>query len=236
MGWTGATWTRLAVIFCLLACFAAGATDAGRDPWRVLGLRRGHVTPQQVRAAYLRLARQLHPDKNRGNAPAQAAHQEECFKRVQSAYEEITSGLYSTAAGDSCTMGHDSAGAAAAADFSSFVPGSGSMRRAGSAPEQKREAGHGSQSTGGGSRDSRAANSAGVFSSVEHVDIRVFTDTVSLEDMEFDLDEDSFVLECRCSGRYMLPSDSTQLTAHQARIAINCQLCSLWIWVLVSPT
>ena len=74
----------LLVLLALLATVThAGAVDSVRDPWNELGLRRGHATPRQVRAAYLRLARELHPDKNRQDA-ALAAGREERFKRVLS--------------------------------------------------------------------------------------------------------------------------------------------------------
>ena len=40
---------------------------------------------------------------------------------------------------------------------------------------------------------------------VDSCDMRVFTETVALEDMEEDVDEDAFAFDCRCSGRFILP-------------------------------
>ena len=53
------------------------------DPYEVLGLDRG-ATEADVRAAYLRLAKKHHPDKNPGDQAS-----EWIFKEVQSAYETL---------------------------------------------------------------------------------------------------------------------------------------------------
>ena len=53
------------------------------DPYEVLGLRRG-ATEADVRAAYLRLAKKHHPDKNPGDKAS-----EWIFKEVQRAYETL---------------------------------------------------------------------------------------------------------------------------------------------------
>ncbi len=53
------------------------------DPYEVLGLDRG-ATETDVRAAYLRLAKKHHPDKNPGDKAS-----EWIFKEVQSAYESL---------------------------------------------------------------------------------------------------------------------------------------------------
>ena len=50
------------------------------DPYEVLGLSRG-ATEADVRAAYLRLAKKHHPDKNPGDKAS-----EWIFKEVQRAY------------------------------------------------------------------------------------------------------------------------------------------------------
>ena len=53
------------------------------DPYEVLGLHRG-ATDADVRAAYLRLAKKHHPDKNPGDKAS-----EWIFKEVQRAYETL---------------------------------------------------------------------------------------------------------------------------------------------------
>lgn len=52
------------------------------DNWTVLGLAPG-VSRKEIRSAFLRLARQLHPDRN----PAAGAH--ERFVEVRRAYEAL---------------------------------------------------------------------------------------------------------------------------------------------------
>ena len=53
------------------------------DPYEVLGLERG-ATTAEIRAAYLRLAKKHHPDKNSGDRAS-----EWIFKEVQKAYETL---------------------------------------------------------------------------------------------------------------------------------------------------
>lgn len=53
------------------------------DPYEVLGLGRG-ATAVEVRAAYLRLAKKHHPDKNPGDKAS-----EWIFKEIQRAYETL---------------------------------------------------------------------------------------------------------------------------------------------------
>src|SRR5215212_6665445 len=50
-------------------------------PYDILGVKRD-ATPEQIRGAYRRLARKLHPDLNPGDRTA-----EERFKRVSAAYD-----------------------------------------------------------------------------------------------------------------------------------------------------
>ncbi|MBM3566007.1 MAG: J domain-containing protein [Alphaproteobacteria bacterium] len=63
-----------------------------KDPYSVLGLKRG-ASAADIKAAYRRLARELHPDRQPGDARA-----EEAFKRVSAAYtllaDEETRGRY----------------------------------------------------------------------------------------------------------------------------------------------
>jgi hypothetical protein len=213
-------------LFLLLALLLAVATRGGaagsvRDPWRELGLRRGHATPQQVRASYLRLARELHPDKNRQDALV-AAVREERFKRVLSAYEDIMR----APPGSPGAAGPDGAcGGPTAPSGASTARRAGSMpaRPSRSAPRQDAHAAPPAKGSGGGTAG------VGLYGSASNADVRVFTDTVRLEDMELDADEAAFTVQCRCSGRFVLPFDAAE--GARGHTAINCQLCSLWIWV-----
>ncbi|DAC36129.1 MAG: hypothetical protein CMA08_04030 [Euryarchaeota archaeon] len=56
---------------------------SGRDPYQVLGVGRD-AGDAEIRRAYRRLARQFHPDRNKGDAAAEAR-----FKEVQAAYDSI---------------------------------------------------------------------------------------------------------------------------------------------------
>ncbi|MBW2107841.1 MAG: DnaJ domain-containing protein [Deltaproteobacteria bacterium] len=58
------------------------------DPYEVLGLRRG-ASAEQIRAAYLRLAAQYHPDKvqHLGKEFQDLAHEK--FTAIQRAYERL---------------------------------------------------------------------------------------------------------------------------------------------------
>ncbi|MGH9468175.1 MAG: DnaJ C-terminal domain-containing protein [Terriglobales bacterium] len=57
---------------------------AARDYYSVLGIKRG-AAPEEVRKAYRKLARKLHPDVNPGNKVS-----EEKFKEVQEAYDVLS--------------------------------------------------------------------------------------------------------------------------------------------------
>jgi hypothetical protein len=215
--------SRLFLLFALLLAVATrgGAAGSVRDPWRELGLRRGHATPQQVRASYLRLARELHPDKNRQDAQV-AAGREERFKRVLSAYEDIMR----APPGSPGAAGPDGAcGGPTAPSGASTARRAGSMpaRPSRSAPRQDAHAAPPAKGSGGGT------GGVGLYGSASNTDVRVFTDTVRLEDMELDADEAAFTVQCRCSGRFVLPFDAAE--GARGHTAINCQLCSLWIWV-----
>lgn len=58
--------------------------SAPRDPYEVLGVKRG-ATDDQIKKAYRRLARKLHPDVNPGDKAA-----EEKFKEVNAAFEILS--------------------------------------------------------------------------------------------------------------------------------------------------
>lgn len=53
------------------------------DPWQVLGVQKG-ADKKLVKEAYLKLAKQYHPDMNKGN--------DDRFREVKSAYEQIRTG------------------------------------------------------------------------------------------------------------------------------------------------
>ena len=204
----------LLVVFVLLLVGwnrSAASVLHVQDPWKELGLCRERATLRQVRAAYLRLARQLHPDKNCGSSTAE---HEERFKRVQSAYEEITavSGSSTQASADYAAAPHPSKSRASKA------------RRAGSAPEQQ----HSSEQDEVLKRERSGLPRGSV--NTDDCDMRVFTDTVAVESMREDSEEDCLVVDCRCSGRFVLPLD-TLPEPLAGQIAVNCQLCSLSIWV-----
>lgn len=215
---------RLILLLALLLAVAmrGGAAGSVRDPWRELGLRRGHATPQQVRASYLRLARHLHPDKNRHHNAQVAAGREERFKRVLSAYEDIMRappGCPGAAGPDGACGGPTSPSGASTARRAGSTP----ARSSRSAPQQNAHAAPPPKGSGGGTAG------AGLYCSASNADVRVFTDTVRLEHMELDADEAAFTVQCRCSGRFVLPFDAAE--GARGHTAVNCQLCSLWIWV-----
>ncbi|MGH9519985.1 MAG: DnaJ domain-containing protein, partial [Terriglobales bacterium] len=57
---------------------------ASKDYYHVLGVKRT-AAPEEIRKAYRRLARKLHPDVNPGNKSA-----EDKFKEVQEAYDILS--------------------------------------------------------------------------------------------------------------------------------------------------
>lgn len=63
------------------------AGERGRpDPWAILGVKRG-ASPEEIKRAWRKVARQHHPDLNPGDAEAA-----ERFKRAQAAYELLSEG------------------------------------------------------------------------------------------------------------------------------------------------
>ena len=55
----------------------------GQEPYTVLGVDK-NSSADEIKKAYRQLAKQYHPDKNRGNKEA-----EEKFKKIASAYEQL---------------------------------------------------------------------------------------------------------------------------------------------------
>jgi curved DNA-binding protein CbpA len=54
------------------------------DPYQELGVARG-ASDAEIKAAFRKLAKELHPDKNRGNPVA-----EERFKKVSAAFDLLS--------------------------------------------------------------------------------------------------------------------------------------------------
>ncbi len=55
-----------------------------KDPYEILGVAQT-ASPEEIRKAYLRLAKKLHPDLNPGNK-----HSEDRFKEVSAAYDLLS--------------------------------------------------------------------------------------------------------------------------------------------------
>lgn len=60
-----------------------------KDPYEVLGVPK-NATPDEIKAAYRKLAKQYHPDKYVGNPLADLAAEK--FKEINEAYETLTGG------------------------------------------------------------------------------------------------------------------------------------------------
>ncbi|MEA2480201.1 MAG: molecular chaperone DnaJ, partial [Thermoleophilaceae bacterium] len=56
---------------------------ATKDPYKILGVEK-KASPDDIKKAYRKLARQYHPDRNPGDAAA-----EEKFKEIQAAYDVV---------------------------------------------------------------------------------------------------------------------------------------------------
>ena len=64
-----------------------------RDPYEVLGISKS-ATPEEIKAAYRKLAKQYHPDRYVGNPLADLAAEK--FKEINEAYDALTGGSASS--------------------------------------------------------------------------------------------------------------------------------------------
>ncbi|CAF4488603.1 unnamed protein product, partial [Rotaria magnacalcarata] len=71
-------------IFALLLVFLATFISAGRDFYKILNLPKS-ATLNQIKKAYRKLAKELHPDKNKDDPQAQ-----ERFQDLGAAYETLS--------------------------------------------------------------------------------------------------------------------------------------------------
>lgn len=84
-----------------------------KDPYEVLGVPK-NATPDEIKAAYRKLAKQYHPDKYVGNPLADLAAEK--FKEINEAYETLTGGnsagqnTYSAGTGRHSSGSYGSAG------------------------------------------------------------------------------------------------------------------------------
>lgn len=62
-----------------------------RDPYEVLGVSK-NATPEEIKSAYKKLAKQYHPDRYVGNPLSDLAAEK--FKEINEAYETLTNGSY----------------------------------------------------------------------------------------------------------------------------------------------
>ena len=87
------------------------------DPYRVLGISRG-ATEDEVKAAYRKLAKEYHPDRNGGSASAEAK-----MKEINDAYAKVMDELRH---GGSSSYGGGSYGGQSYGGSSSYGGGYGS--------------------------------------------------------------------------------------------------------------
>jgi curved DNA-binding protein CbpA len=170
------------------------------DPYKELGLEQSDATHEGIRAAFLRKAREWHPDKRAGQDTAEA---EEAFKRIQLAYEYLYREV---------PVGGDD-------DFDTFRKGrdrNGGWRM--NSDGKKRTTGI----------PEWGAKEGGVFSGVVQ-------ETVRLDELEHDEDDDVLYRECRCSGRFCLPLGSPDWAVADedgpGERHFQCDSCSLYIRV-----
>ena len=82
--WLSFPGMRTSLLSLLLFAFVVIA-DAGRDFYKILGVPR-NANANQIKKAYRKLAKELHPDKNQGDEEAQ-----EKFQDLGAAYEVSSS-------------------------------------------------------------------------------------------------------------------------------------------------
>ncbi|CAF4646883.1 unnamed protein product [Rotaria socialis] len=75
---------KIIYIFALLLVFLATFISAGRDFYKILNIPKS-ATLNQVKKAYRKLAKELHPDKNKNDPQAQ-----ERFQDLGAAYETLS--------------------------------------------------------------------------------------------------------------------------------------------------
>lgn len=169
------------------------------DPYQELGLEQSEATYEGIRAAFLRKAREWHPDKRAGQDTAEA---EEAFKRIQLAYEYLYREV---------SVGGDD-------DFGTF-------RKSRGRDGGRRMNSDGKRQTG---IPVWGAKEGGLFSGVVH-------ETVRLDELEHDEDDDVLYRECRCSGRFCLPVGSPDWALGDedgvGERHFQCDSCSLYIRV-----
>lgn len=78
-----------------------------RDPYEVLGVSK-NATPEEIKSAYKKLAKQYHPDRYVGNPLSDLAAEK--FKEINEAYDTLTNGSYNPSSYSSSSTGSGSYG------------------------------------------------------------------------------------------------------------------------------